>query len=127
MPAATPLLSSPIPNRETPYMKVKASSNCARTSPQRMNRGANICLAGMQETRHRSHARMARANHIRRTKRRGYFAAFRPFRGSLPMEQVIVVFLLFFAVLAFGWFYFQRAKGRDRVEKPVEHDASGNP
>lgn len=28
------------------------------------------------------------------------------------MEQLIVVFLLFFAVLAFGWFYWQRAKGR---------------
>lgn len=29
------------------------------------------------------------------------------------MEYVIVVFLLFFAVLAFGWFYLQRAKARD--------------
>ena len=28
---------------------------------------------------------------------------------------VIVVFFLFFAVLAFGWFYLQRAKGRDAV------------
>lgn len=28
------------------------------------------------------------------------------------MPQVIVVFLLFFAVLAFAWFYFQRAKAR---------------
>jgi predicted negative regulator of RcsB-dependent stress response len=27
--------------------------------------------------------------------------------------QLIVVFLLFFAVLAFGWFYWQRAKSRD--------------
>lgn len=26
---------------------------------------------------------------------------------------VIVVFFLFFAVLAFGWFYLQRAKARD--------------
>lgn len=25
---------------------------------------------------------------------------------------LIVIFLLFFAVLAFGWFYLQRAKGR---------------
>lgn len=28
---------------------------------------------------------------------------------------VIVIFLLFFAVLAFGWFYLQRAKVRDAV------------
>jgi hypothetical protein len=28
---------------------------------------------------------------------------------------VIVVFFLFFAVLAFGWFYLQRAKARDTV------------
>ena len=28
---------------------------------------------------------------------------------------VIVIFLLFFAVLAFGWFYLQRAKARDVV------------
>ena len=27
-------------------------------------------------------------------------------------QAVIVIFLLFFAVLAFAWFYFQRAKGR---------------
>jgi Flp pilus assembly protein TadG len=26
---------------------------------------------------------------------------------------VIVIFLLFFAVLAFGWFYLQRAKARE--------------
>jgi hypothetical protein len=30
----------------------------------------------------------------------------------MPTE-LIVVFLLFFAVLAFGWFYLQRAKARD--------------
>ena len=29
------------------------------------------------------------------------------------MPQLIVIFLLFFAVLAFGWFYWQRAKARD--------------
>ena len=28
---------------------------------------------------------------------------------------IIVIFLLFFAVLAFGWFYVQRAKARDVV------------
>ena len=28
-------------------------------------------------------------------------------------QALIVVFLLFFAVLAFGWFYWQRAKARD--------------
>ena len=30
---------------------------------------------------------------------------------------LIVVFLLFFAVLAFAWFYVQRAKARDTVER----------
>ena len=34
--------------------------------------------------------------------------------SSSPMPTaVIVVFFLFFAVLAFGWFYLQRAKGRE--------------
>jgi predicted negative regulator of RcsB-dependent stress response len=28
-------------------------------------------------------------------------------------QELIVIFLLFFAVLAFGWFYWQRAKSRD--------------
>ena len=29
---------------------------------------------------------------------------------------LIIIFLLFFAVLAFGWFYWQRAKARTAVE-----------
>lgn len=29
------------------------------------------------------------------------------------MEPLIVIFLLFVAVLAFAWFYLQRAKARD--------------
>lgn len=37
------------------------------------------------------------------------------------MEAVIVIFLLFFAVLAFGYFYLQRAKTRDAGETTVEH------
>jgi Flp pilus assembly protein TadG len=28
-------------------------------------------------------------------------------------QAFIIIFLLFFAVLAFGWFYWQRAKARD--------------
>jgi Flp pilus assembly protein TadG len=31
----------------------------------------------------------------------------------MPPTAVIVIFLLFFAVLAFAWFYVQRAKTRD--------------
>jgi hypothetical protein len=31
-------------------------------------------------------------------------------------QAVIVIFLLFFAVLAFGWFYWQRAKTRDAAK-----------
>lgn len=37
------------------------------------------------------------------------------------MEQVIVVFLLFVAVLAYGWFYWQRAKARPGPTTTVEH------
>ena len=36
----------------------------------------------------------------------------RPNTGTI-VEYVIVIFFLFFAVLAFGWFYLQRAKARD--------------
>jgi predicted negative regulator of RcsB-dependent stress response len=32
-------------------------------------------------------------------------------------QTVIVIFLLFFAVLAFGWFYWQRAKTRDAAKQ----------
>ncbi len=32
------------------------------------------------------------------------------------MEAYIVIFLLFFAVLAFGWFYLQRAKTREAAK-----------
>jgi predicted negative regulator of RcsB-dependent stress response len=31
-------------------------------------------------------------------------------------QTLIVIFLLFFAVLAFGWFYWQRAKARDAAK-----------
>jgi hypothetical protein len=48
-----------------------------------------------------------------------------PVEGAMP-QTLIVIFLLFFAVLAFGWFYLQRAKARttstttaDTIE-PVE-------
>jgi hypothetical protein len=45
---------------------------------------------------------------------------------------VIVVFFLFFAVLAFGWFYLQRAKGRDAAATvdttaPVATDTTDHP
>ena len=32
-------------------------------------------------------------------------------------QALIVIFLLFIAVLAFGWFYWQRAKARDAVSQ----------
>lgn len=49
----------------------------------------------------------------------------------MPTE-VIVVFLLFFAVLAFGWFYLQRAKGRDvtttvETAAPAPTDTTDHP
>ena len=36
----------------------------------------------------------------------------------MPTE-LTVVFLLFFAVLAFGWFYWQRAKDRSAPSTPA--------
>ena len=32
-------------------------------------------------------------------------------------QALIVIFLLVFAVLAFGWFYWQRAKARDSASQ----------
>jgi predicted negative regulator of RcsB-dependent stress response len=40
-------------------------------------------------------------------------------------QALIVIFLLFFAVLAFGWFYWQRAKTR-AAGKPASTDATEN-
>ncbi len=45
-------------------------------------------------------------------------------------QELIIIFLLFFAVLAFAWFYLQRAKARtstdaDAAPDPVEnHEAA---
>lgn len=41
-------------------------------------------------------------------------------------ESLIVIFLLFIAVLAFGWFYWQRAKTRDAA-KDSPADATDQP
>jgi cbb3-type cytochrome oxidase subunit 3 len=35
-------------------------------------------------------------------------------------QTLIVIFLLFFAVLAYAWFYWQRAKGRAATSASVE-------
>ena len=35
-------------------------------------------------------------------------------------QALIVIFLLFFAVLAFGWFYWQRAKARGTSSTAVK-------
>ena len=44
--------------------------------------------------------------------------------GIQKMPQaLIVIFLLFFAVLAFAWFYWQRAKARDAVNTAAESPA----
>ena len=37
---------------------------------------------------------------------------------------LIVVFLLFFAVLAFAWFYLQRAKARDVADVSTEPETT---
>ena len=39
-------------------------------------------------------------------------------------EALIVIFLLFFAVLAFGWFYLQRAKARTTTTSASSGSAS---
>ncbi len=42
-----------------------------------------------------------------------------------PMPQaLIVIFLLFFAVLAAGWFYLQRAKARDAGKASTDSSAT---
>lgn len=42
-------------------------------------------------------------------------------------QELIVIFLLFFAVLAFGWFYWQRAKARDAGTTVTETRAEPEP
>jgi Flp pilus assembly protein TadB len=37
------------------------------------------------------------------------------------MEAAFIVFLLLFAILAFAWFYLQRAKRRDATTTTVDH------
>lgn len=39
-------------------------------------------------------------------------------------QTLIVIFLLFIAVLAFGWFYWQRAKGRSTTDASVATDSA---
>jgi len=69
----------------------------------------------MQDVRHRSHEPMAPAAHVAWRHHNRYCA--RPgnshaeVHNDMP-QALIVIFLLFFAVLAFGWFYLQRAKAR---------------
>ena len=54
-------------------------------------------------------------------------ALIRP-RCNKPMPQaLIVIFLLFFAVLAAGWFYFQRAKARDASKAATGAATTGTP
>lgn len=43
------------------------------------------------------------------------------------MEAAIVIFLLFIAVLAYGWFYLQRAKARDAGKAVAESPESADP
>ena len=42
-------------------------------------------------------------------------------------QALIVIFLLFFAVLAFAWFYWQRAKARDAANTATDNSASAEP
>jgi Flp pilus assembly protein TadG len=42
-------------------------------------------------------------------------------------QALIVIFLLFFAVLAFAWFYWQRAKARDAANTAADSTAPAEP
>lgn len=69
---------------------------------------------------------MAQKGHVACSHRRTYFRGLRthPSEVKTQMPQaVIVIFLLFFAVLAFAWFYLQRAKARDAA-KPADTAAA---
>ena len=80
---------------------------------------------------------MARQTHGLAPRLRGYFRRFEliPPEETIQMPQsLIVIFLLFIAVLAFGWFYWQRAKARTVTttavdETPVEapHEPTDSP
>ena len=39
-------------------------------------------------------------------------------------QALIVIFLLFFAILAYGWFYWQRAKARDAASSSAADPAA---
>ena len=41
-------------------------------------------------------------------------------------QALIVIFLLFFAVLAFGWFYWQRAKARSTTTTSADSTDQNN-
>ena len=73
----------------------------------------------MQDMRHRSHEPMAPAGHVAWRHRNRYCA--RPGNSSTEVQndmpqEYIVIFLLFVAVLAFAWFYLQRAKARTTTD-----------
>ena len=53
----------------------------------------------------------------------GVFIPIPEVHSKMP-QALIVIFLLFFAVLAFAWFYWQRAKARDAAKTTADTSAS---
>ena len=53
----------------------------------------------------------------------------KPILGAYPvllrphLMEYVIIFMLFFAVLAAAWFYLMRAKARTPVDSGVAHDA----
>ena len=59
---------------------------------------------------------MGQKAYVARRQRNRYFGGPRTHPPEVQSEMpqaLLVIFMLFFAVLAFGWFYWQRAKARD--------------
>lgn len=66
--------------------------------------------------------------HVRHAMGRPYCRRFiHPEVHSKMPQALIVIFLLFFAVLAFAWFYWQRAKARDAVDTAADTSAPAEP
>ena len=63
---------------------------------------------------------MSRSGHGPSSPDGGYWGVLIPQR--VPIMEYAIIFMLFFAILAAGWFYLQRAKVRDAAAAPTATD-----
>jgi len=117
--------------------RVSSSETPSRRKSVRLNADfwGQAYASPITQRRHESGVNMARRDHVS-SDAASHTAAIKQLtrpRCTL-LEPLIVVFLLFFAVLAFAWFYVQRAKARTTtttpatsVERPHETDAVAPP